>query len=228
MKRVLHHIPMVHGEADLGTLAAAAQSAAAAPSAWRSKQERIAQMWRRIGELVDSIARAMPSDLSGVRVFQDGLPVSPQAELIVADLAARGSANHRLIQRMLVRGATLEGTESPDLLLEEYRLVQTALAAAARAPGTVAPLQPTSTANIAHSTPAVNPGDLAARGADLLRRRDRFIADRIHATLREGETAFLFIGLLHNVPAALAQRGAAIQLIDHRATVTALPAPLAG
>ncbi len=33
---------------------------------------------------------------------------------------------------------------------------------------------------------------------DLLKRRDRFIAQRIDATLRRGETGLLFLGALHH------------------------------
>jgi pheromone shutdown protein TraB len=72
-------------------------------------------------------------------------------------------------------GATLVGTESPTLLLDEYRLLQ-------------------SSEN--------TPGQAAA----LLEARDRFIAERIDATLHDDEDGVLFIGALHKVARFLPQR----------------------
>jgi hypothetical protein len=73
-------------------------------------------------------------------------------------------------------GATLVGTESPELLLEEYRLLQS-------------PEERTE-----------------AIAADLLEARDRFIAGRIDTTLGDGEDGILFIGALHKVAKFLPQR----------------------
>jgi pheromone shutdown protein TraB len=61
------------------------------------------------------------------------------------------------------------------LLLEEYRLLQSAQ----RAP---------------------------EEAAALLHRRDRFIAERIGASLAEGETGLLFMGALHQVARLLPPR----------------------
>jgi Na+/phosphate symporter len=85
------------------------------------------------------------------------------------------------------KGATLMGTESPDLLLEEYRLVQQILA-------------------------AENPEEAAriearheARSRCLLGRRDQYIARRLNESLRAGETGLLFLGMLHSLDSRLAK-----------------------
>ena len=70
------------------------------------------------------------------------------------------------------------GTESPELLVEEYQIASAALASggAAQAKIRQRPLRDT-----------------------LLERRDRFVADRINSTLCAGETGILFMGMLHAV-----------------------------
>jgi hypothetical protein len=70
------------------------------------------------------------------------------------------------------------GTESPELLLEEYHAAsdELAVAGAARMRGRQRELRDT-----------------------LLEKRDRYIADRINSTLGAGETGVLFIGMLHAV-----------------------------
>jgi hypothetical protein len=114
----------------------------------------------------------MKPDFSRLKLYQDGLPVCGKEEAIVKELAGRESRNHALLMQLVERGASLIGTESPGLLMEEYRRLRSSL-----------------------SRPASAPMD----DGGLLERRDRFIARRIHATLGEGEHGLLFIGLLHDV-----------------------------
>jgi hypothetical protein len=73
------------------------------------------------------------------------------------------------------------GTESSDLLLEEYERVKQALVLQnVRRGGFSEILQ-------------------SGRGDCLLDRRNRFIADRINTTLCPGETGILFLGMLHSL-----------------------------
>jgi hypothetical protein len=123
----------------------------------------------------------MDLDWSRVRIYQDGLPVCGHEAQIVRELAAAGSLNHQLLLELVERGATLMGTEDPQLLLCEYEAQRRRL-------GTVNSNEPARTP----------PGDTAA---DLLRSRDSFIARRIAETLPEGETGLLFIGAAHRLDA---------------------------
>lgn len=116
-----------------------------------------------------------------VRLYQDGLPVCGNELDIARELARSGSPNHQLLLSLVEKGATLMGTESPELLVEEYRLAQRALL-------TGAPPE----------SPEQKMG-LQALSHDLLQRRDRFIASRISETLGEGETALLLLGMLHSL-----------------------------
>ena len=116
-----------------------------------------------------------------VRVYQDGLPVCGHEVEIVSDLARAGSLNHQLVLHLLEKGAELTGTESAEILLEEYGLVKRYLAS--------------KTDEEARAIAE----DQRRFSNDLLVRRDAFIAKRIIETLRAGETGILFLGMLHDL-----------------------------
>lgn len=182
MTRLLYVIPIVHTEADLGSLAARTkQHSGATPESWDRKQATIAKFWAAIAQWC---ARELPADLSRFRLYQDGLPVCGRERAIVEDLALRGSANHRLLLDLLARNAALEGTESAPLLIEEYKLAQAMLSSPAPAGAATSP---------------PSKAELAQRAASILAQRDAFIARRIDDTLKQGERGVLFIGLLHDV-----------------------------
>ncbi len=77
-------------------------------------------------------------------------------------------------------GATLLGTESPELLVSEYELAKAIV------------------------SPDADRKKLEPVAADLLAKRDAFIARRINQTLGQDEFGILFVGLLHNVHRGLA------------------------
>ena len=135
-------------------------------------------MWQKIEQTVESL----PIIAGMVRIYQDGLPVCRHESQIVSDLAQAGSRNHKLLLGLTSRGAILMGTESAELLVEEYHLATTSLA----------------------SLPAISARRYQKASAALLEKRDRYIAHRIDTTLRAGETGILFLGMLHNVQAYLA------------------------
>ena len=78
----------------------------------------VEKMW----EQIESVVASLPVTTGTVRVYQDGLPVCGHEQDIVSELAGAGSRNHRLLLELQARGATLMGTESPELLVEEYQL----------------------------------------------------------------------------------------------------------
>ena len=130
-------------------------------------------MWQEIEQTVERL----PIGAGTTRVYQDGLPVCAHEPRIIADLAEAGSRNYKLLLHLEGRGAMLMGTESPELLVEEYQLAITALNSG-------------------------DPGGVRQRElrcTALLEKRDRFIATRINSTLQPGETGILFLGMLHSV-----------------------------
>ena len=184
--RVLIHIPIIHTQTDMGALARSVRRVTVQKlgrQAWKRHVEVIGQMWTEIRRTVEGWE--LPWEK--VRLYQDGLPRCGREAEIVADLASAKSPNHQLLLSLMKRGATLMGTESPELLLEEYRLVQQVLAAK----------DPEEAARVEARH--------GARSRSLLARRDQYIARRINETLRGGETGLLFLGMLHSLDSRLAK-----------------------
>jgi len=180
-RRSLVYLPIIHTAADMGTLSASIQGRKL-PVLGRQGLSRQAAVVEKMWERIELAAERVPLTERTLRLYQDGLPVCGHEREIVAELAAAGSRNHRLLLRLVERGAKLMGTESPELLLEEYQIA-TATFASSPAQQTGAPSQ--------------------VLRDSLLLKRDRFAADRINTTLAAGEHGILFMGMLHTVSAFL-------------------------
>ena len=166
------YIPILHSSADMGSLSESLKKeylSRYGTSKWQEHLRGIEGFWR----LVTRRVLSLPLDFRRVRIYQDGLPCCSHELDIVREVAAKGSKNHQLLLQLVGRGAILMGTEDPELLLEEHRLVKT-------------------------TVEGTGPIDSQA-AADLMRKRDAFIARRIAETLGAGETGLLFIGALHQV-----------------------------
>ena len=184
MGRRLIWVPIIHTSADLGSLHAAVRKIheqRGGASVWQERVRRVDQLWRSIR---CSLMEA-GLDWSSVLVYQDGLPVCGEEHRIVKDLARTGSANHRLLLELMARGARLVGTESPDLLIEEYELSRQLL------------LNRSTGVRYLET-------EVQALSRDLLDRRDAFIARRIDETLLTVQTGCLFLGLMHSLEGRLA------------------------
>ena len=184
--RVLIYVPIIHTQADMGALARSVRRVTVQKlgrQAWKRNVGVIGRMWAEIRRTVE----AWDLPWEKVRLYQDGLPRCGREAEIVAELAQTKSPNHQLLLSLMKRGATLMGTESPDLLLEEYRLVQQVLAA--KDPEEAARIE------ARHE----------ARSRSLLGQRDQYIASRINESLRAAETGLLFLGMLHSLDSRLAK-----------------------
>lgn len=176
LPRKLLYFPIIHSPEELG-VAGRQATAGRTPEQARAQAELVGQFWDR---LADAVAR-LDLDFTMVRLYQDGLPICGHEASIVDQLAATGSRNHRLLRTLMNRGAVLMGTESGDLLVEEYELLKQGL------------------------LPGIDPEKHRTLAAAILRGRDAFVARRIDETLQPGEAGFLFMGLLHDVEARLAK-----------------------
>lgn len=177
--RTLVIVPILHSAADMGGLARSIERVTQrrlGRRQWAQNVRVIAQLWTEIREAVG--AWTLPWEK--VRLYQDGLPRCGREKEIVTELAATGSPNHQLLLDLMHRGAILMGTEAPDLLVQEYKLIRAALDGDS---------QP-------HPT---RERQRAAESRSLLTRRDRYIARRIGESLRPGEVGILFLGMLHSV-----------------------------
>ncbi len=177
--RTLIYLPIIHTQADMGALKAPVVRATMEKLGRAGLARHLAaidQVWTEIEAFIDGLA--LPFER--VRLYQDGLPVCGREAEIVTELAQAGNRNHRLLLRLMQRGASLMGTESSDLLVQEYQLARQSLTS-----------RPPRAAGVAAQRRAL--------GAALLQRRDQFMAQRINDTLKPGETGILFLGMLHSL-----------------------------
>jgi len=181
--RTLLYIPIIHSQSDMGTLSESFRKITLqklGARVWHQKVNLVDRFWTTVEDTLNSLSDVYEQ----TRLYQDGVPVCGKELDIGKELAKNGSLNHQLLVRLIEKGATIMGTESPDLLIEEYQLTHLILES----------------------------GDLKeairmetmqkATSSLLLAKRDAFIAARIDRTLSVGETGILFLGLLHN-PAVL-------------------------
>jgi hypothetical protein len=184
--RTLLYIPIIHTEADLGTAVGLVREEYIRKHGENKYEEHtkaISSMWERIREKLSQIEL----DYEKVRIYQDGLPVCGKELEIAREIAVLGSENHRIVLELVEKGARLEGTEDPELLLKEYNNLKKIKEKKDSTQGE----------KVTKS--------YARQGRKLLTARDKYIARRIDATLREGEMGILFMGLLHEVDRYLAK-----------------------
>jgi hypothetical protein len=177
-ERTLIYIPIIHTQADMGALSAAIQRLKVKElgrKGWERNVKLVDKLWAQIEQAIEGLA--LP--YQRVRLYQDGLPVCGREREIVTELAKAGSRNHGLLHRLREKGATIMGTESSELLVEEYELVKEDFASGKT-----------------EFARGEEPRRKALRDS-LLKRRDEYIARRINETLRAGETGLIFLGMLH-------------------------------
>src|ERR1035437_69926 len=174
-RRLLICIPIVHTQADMGALNEPIQRLKVkklGKKMWEHNLELVKDFWTQIEQATEGLALSYEK----VRLYQDGLPVCEDELEIVADLAKAGSRNYQLLLKLKEKGATLMGTESSELLLEEYQLVKQVF---------------TGEMSRGSSGQAARANDLQH---SLLQRRDQFMARRISQTLHPAEPGCSFSG----------------------------------
>jgi hypothetical protein len=180
LSRRLIWIPIVHSQTDLGSLGDCIRKLYVrrmGQHQWDRHIKTVDDAWTAIRKAIESMDLAFDS----VKVYQDGLPNSGQELQIARDLAETGSQNHQIVLDLVKKGATLVGTESPELLTEEYNLVQQTLV------------------RLTSGTRTGLTRRQRELSALLLNKRDRYIAARVNETLQPGETGLMFLGMLHAV-----------------------------
>lgn len=143
------------------------------PMGWRERERAVDQLWQEIREGIDTLSL----DYGRVRIYQDGLPVCGFEAKIVEELGGAGSLNHQLVLELVGRGATLMGTEDPQLLIQEYEMAKEPLPNELRLEEARA--------------------ERLKRANHLLHARDEFITRRINETLLDRETGILLLGAAH-------------------------------
>lgn len=175
MRRLIR-VPIIHTSSDLGSLSGSVRRRRVTESgsmSWEQREVAVDQLWREIRGEIDSLRL----DYAKVRIYQDGLPVCGFEAKIVEELAGAGSLNHQLVSELVGRGATLMGTEDPQLLIQEYEMAKAQLSA--------------------ELGPEEAMAERLERAKHLLDARDHFITLRIDETLLAGEIGLLFLGAAH-------------------------------
>ncbi len=183
--RYLIYVPVIHSSADLGSLAKDVNKRGAADlgdEAWREHHRIVEGFWDAVVLYFNFI------DGQGLKIYQDGMVADGEiGKKIVEEGVKSASQNYELVSRLIKDGAVLVKTEDFNLVKEERdRLIAIINARS--------PLQ---------KLAALVKYKLIKNR--LLKKRDKFIAQRINETLKDGERGVLFIGAFHNVKKWLAK-----------------------
>ncbi|MFT7373492.1 MAG: hypothetical protein ACI9T9_002192 [Oleiphilaceae bacterium] len=174
--RALILLQIIHSPTDLGTLSSAAEGS-------RNEAQTLQyldaaeQFWT----VVESVIEGMNLNYQQLKIYQDSLPICNVIDRIVADVAASGSKNYALLKTLQEKGATLMGTESPELLEQEKAFMTDMLQSNKRS------------------------NESARKAKDLLNQRDSFIGQRINESLADEEMGLIFVGLMHNIEPHLSE-----------------------
>ncbi len=182
--RNLIFIPLLHNEADYGSLSKEMvdkYKRTFGEEKWNKRQKVFSSLWEKISEYFAD------KDVSGLKIYQDGMVVGGElGEKIVWAVAKMESPNYKLIKNLIQRGANIEKTEDLALVKKERDLILKM----------VKPKSPL--------IRLVNRLRYKLIKNTLLSNRDKFIANQINHTLKEGEKGVLFLGALHDVLSKLA------------------------
>jgi len=177
--RTLLYVPIIHTAADLGSLArdvAEKGMAGLGEEAWERHLRTVEGFWNSLAGYFDGL------ESSNFKIYQDGLLANGDLGLkIVEEGLKSGSKNYEIISGLLRKGAVLVKTEDFDLVKKERDSLIELTGAKTKRERLAAFLKYRLSKN------------------HLLKKRDRFIAERINRTLKEGETGILFIGAYHNI-----------------------------
>jgi len=175
--RRLKYIPIIHSGVEMGSLYGTMKAEYIrryGVSKWQEHNRVIEDFWKGIRKKVFGLKLDYPK----TRLYQDGLPVCGKEMNILQELVKMGSPNHQILMELIRLGAKLEGTEDPNLLIEEYTCLKEASA---------------------HLEDPKTKRKYQRLAGSLLRKRDSYMGQRIDKTLQEGETGLLFIGFSHRV-----------------------------
>lgn len=178
MRRLLY-VPIIHTEADLGSVGQDVAKRGLRQFGeilWKRHQETVLSFWESIASYFDSI------EVSGFKIFQDGMVADGELGMtIVREAVKADSRNYQVVSELIRKGAILVKTEDFNFVREERDWI----------------IRITQAKSRAQKLDAAIKYKLAKN--NLLDKRDKFIAKQINDTLQEGGMGILFIGAFHNV-----------------------------
>lgn len=166
-------------DADLGSLASDVAKrgiTGLGEEAWQRHIETVKGLWDSIAGYFEEL------EVSNFKVYQDGMIADgAMGQKILDEGLKSGSRNYEIISKLIQRGAVLVKTEDFALVKKERDMFLRMTSAKKLTEKVLSHLVYRLTKN------------------DLLRKRDRFIANGINETLNQGETGILFIGAYHEI-----------------------------
>jgi len=191
MRRLIY-VPIIHADADMGSLASALDQSTAAlcgEERWERHKATASHFWQMVSDYLETL------DVKNLKVYQDGFVSDGDlGKKIIEEGARKGSKNYEIILNLLNRGAEVVSTEDMALLQEEYGYISQIIKA-----------ETLSQRRLAYK-------GYESRKGKLTRERDRFIASAINETLKDGGVGLLFLGAYHDVIPHLAKDIAVEQL----------------
>jgi hypothetical protein len=184
MKKLLY-VPIIHMEADLGSVAAVIDkrsSQLCGRERWSLHKKAVSGFWDSIANFFNHLS------ISNLKIYQDGLMIDGGlGKKIIEEGASKGSKNHKIVSKLMEKGAKIMKTEDISLLKEEYNSL----------------IKLSYTKSLLEKM-LVGIGYKLYKNP-LMEKRDKFIAERINETLRDEEVGVLFIGVYHNVLPRISQ-----------------------
>lgn len=168
-RRKLIKVPILHTKEDMGSLG----NRLVAINGYHAVAY---DYW---GEIMSKI-KSLPYDCKKIKVYQDGLP-DTKGDLVRKIVDEGKSPNYELLRWLKSQGATIVGTENPNLIKEEYYCLKAIFEAK----------------NGEEKLEARK--RYQERTDALLSLRDAYITQRIDTTLKKGELGILFLGMAHKI-----------------------------
>jgi len=179
--RKLIYVPIIHSAADMGSLGKAMnhiEVSDSGASRFEKHSQTIDGYWQSIETYFDNF----DFNPAKLKIYQDGMFLEGEMALrIINDGISAGSKNSAIVSKLIQRGATLMLTEEIKLVMDEYNAIQAMLKSKTR-PGKIYHLL-----------------RYKFLKSLFLKRRDRYIAQRIDESLAPDETGVLFIGAFHHI-----------------------------
>lgn len=183
MTRKLMLIPIVHSEKEMGSLKSDISEMIDRKFGKEKRDQHrkdVALFWDNLRSIVGTVLATI--DGSTIRIYQDGIPIGGEiGAKLVAMGAKDGIPNHQIVLSIIEHGGVLEKTESPALLKEEYEIIKAIV-----------------NAKTDMEREALSEKH-KSRLYELTIERDRYIAQQIHESLKDGQYGMLFIGATHDV-----------------------------
>lgn len=177
--RKLLYVPVIHVGPDLGSIASTIDKRSAeicGRQRWDQHKQAVMVFW----DTIDSYFKK--PNARNLKIYQDGLMADGElGQKIIEEGARKGSRNYQIILDLMSRGGEIRKTEDVALLKEEYKRI----------------LKLAQTRSVWERIMAYI-GYRLHRDR-LMEERDKFIAQTVNETLKEGETGVLFIGAYHDV-----------------------------